>query len=497
MNIKICLLILLPLAGVAQNTIGGAKITVPEAEVKRQSQFLTAEKERLLNHNEKALELYKKFTYDFPSVDAGWYGLARTQTALRDLPSALESIGKAVALTPNNEWYLVYQADLFEKTGRIGDAVKTYENLVKLFPNTPEFYEQLAYLSLKNEDPKRGLKALDKWEGLVGIREEIIFKRHVIFVGLGDLKKAATEYKRLADAFPNEVKYRLELAAYLDKIGDKTGARQAYEEVLRKQPENATAKMALATGESGSDAAKLQTYRALFDDPMVPIDEKVKALMPFFPKLSTADGASLQKTILELGALLEKHHADDAKAWSLSGDLFYHLNRPSEALERYRKCIQLNPTVFAVWDNTLDLLLSQGQFDEMLSTAEKAMDAFPNQPKAYYYYGIAANIKGRSADALGQLEQGLLMVSGNQALRLDMLDQIGLALMGKKDFEAAITRYQKALPLGGDQHPGILEHLGDALAITGKTTEAVEYWKKANAIRPSPALEQKIASGKM
>lgn len=485
------------MAVTAQNTIGGVKITVPEAEVKRQSQFLNAEKERLLNHHEKALELYKKFTYDFPSVDAGWYGLARTQTAMRDLPAALESIGKAVALSPNNEWYLVYQGDLYEKTGRIGDAVKTYETLVKLFPETPEFYEQLAYLSLKNEDPRRALKALDKWEDLVGIREEIVFKRHVIFVGLGEMKKAATEYKRLADAFPGEVKYRLELAAFLDKIGDKTGARQTYEEVLRRQPENATAKMALAIGEGGSDATKLMSYRSLFDDPKVPIDEKVKALMPFFPKLNTAEGINLKQPVLELGALLEKHHADDAKAWSLSGDLFYHLNMPLEALDRYRKCIRLNPTVFAVWENTLELLLSQGKFDEMLLTAEKAMDAFPNQPKAYYYYGVAANVKGRPDDALGQLEQGLLMVSGNQALRLDMVDQIGLALMGKKEFETAITRYQKALPLGGDQHAGILEHLGDALAITGKNTEAVEYWKKAYAIQRSPSLEQKIASGKM
>ena len=497
MKFKICLLILFPMAVAAQNTIGGVKITVPEAEVKRQSQFLIAEKERLLNHNEKALELYKKFTYDFPAVDAGWYGLARTQTAMHDLPSALESIGKAVALSPDNEWYLVYQGDLFEKTGRIGDAVKTYETLVKLFPETPEFYEQLALLSLKNEDPKRALKALDKWESLVGIREEIVFKRHVIFVGLGEMKKAAAEYKRLADAFPAEVKYRLELAAFLEKLGDKPGARQAYEEVLRYQPENATAKMALATEEGGSDASKLRAYRSLFDDPKVSIDEKVKALMPFFPKLNSAGGGELKQPILELGALLEKHHADDAKTWSLSGDLFYHLNMPQEALDRYRKCIQLNPSVFAVWENTLELLLSQGNFDELLTTAEKAMDAFPNQPKAYYYYGVAANIKGRPDDALGQLDQGLLMVSGNQALKLDIIDQIGLALMGKKEFETAISRYKKALSVGGDQHAGILEHLGDALAITGKNSEAVDYWKKAYGIQRSPSLEQKIAAGKM
>ena len=159
------MLVLFPILLSAQNTFGGVKNTIPEAEVKRQSQFLMAERERLLNHNDKALELYKKFTYDNPNNDAGWYGLARTYTSLKELPIALDAIGKAVILSPENQWYSVYQADLFEKVGRLSEAVMVYENLLKRFPETPEFYEQLAYLSLQNEDPKRALKALENGTG--------------------------------------------------------------------------------------------------------------------------------------------------------------------------------------------------------------------------------------------------------------------------------------------------------------------------------------------
>jgi len=145
----------------------------------------------------------------------------------------------------------------------------------------------------------------------------------------------------------------------------------------------------------------------------------------------------------------------------------------------------------------LTLLATQGNYDEMLVTAEKAMDAFPNQPKAYFYYGAAANIKGRQDDAIAQLEQGLLMTAGNTSLRFDIIDQIGLAYLGKKDFAGAITRYEQSLLKGGDQHPGILEHLGDAYSLQGQGSQAVEYWKKANSIRRSPGLEQKISAGKL
>ena len=481
----------------AQNTYGGVKTTIPEAEVKRQSQFLIAERERLLNHNDKALELYKKFTYDNPGNDAGWYGLARTHTSLKDFPNALDAIGKAVALSPVNQWYSIYQADIFEKVGRMKDAVAVYEALVKRFPGTPEFYQQLAYLSLQNEDPKGALKALEKWEDLVGINEEISFKKHIVYVGLGDLKKAGIELKKLSDANPAELKYRQDLAEFYDKIGDKTNARLAYEEILRRDGDHAVARMALAGAKGSSNDVKFAAMRPLFDDPKVPIDEKIKAIMPFIKEMEVMGSAELTQNLLDLAALLEKNHPDEAKTWSLSGDLFYHANRPAEALDRYQRCLQLNPTVFAVWDNTLTLLATQKSFDEMLNTADRAIEAFPNQPKAYFYYGVAANIKGRPDEALAQLEQGILMTTNNAGLRLDIIDQIGLALMAKKDFSGASARYEQSLNKGGDQHPGILEHLGDALSLQGQSAQAIDYWKKANAIRRSAVLEQKISAGKL
>ncbi|MBK8196000.1 MAG: tetratricopeptide repeat protein [Lewinellaceae bacterium] len=132
----------------------------------------------------------------------------------------------------------------------------------------------------------------------------------------------------------------------------------------------------------------------------------------------------------------------------------------------------------------------------MLQTAEQAMDAFPNQPRAYWYFGLAANEKGRYDDALSQLEQALLMTGNNQGLKLDIIDQVGRALIGKKDFTGARSRYEQVLTKGGDKHPGILEHYGDVLFGSGDAGKALDYWRKANAIRKSPELEQKIASGK-
>jgi len=493
------LCILLPAAVLrAQNTIGGTASIVPEAEVERQTSFVAAERERLLEHWDKAIQLYQKFVYDNPSHDAAWYGLARAFGGKKDLSAALEAIGKAVTLAPDNEWYRVQQAAFYEQLDRPKDAALIFEALTKQYPRRPEFYQRLAYLSVLAGDPKSGLKALERLELLTGLTPEIADQRHLIYVALGDDRRATAELQRLIVAYPDELKYRHRLAKFYTSIQDEAKARQIYAEILRRRPDDPVAQLAVVhQGKSSTDLTYLTSLQLLFADPKISIDTKVQEILPFFPKLDAGTDAALTQKMLELGDLLEKTHPKEAKAWSLSGDLRYHANQPAAALERYRQCLQLNPKVFAVWENTLTILAEQKGYDELLRTAEKAIDLFPNQPKAYYFYAVAATEKGQPDAALSQLEQAMLMVGNNRALRLDLLDQTGLARLKKKDWEGAVAHYAATLAQGGDQHPGILEHYGDALSQAGQREPARLQWQKAQTLRPSPALEQKLNPGKL
>lgn len=480
----------------AQNTIGGVAKTVPEAEVDRQSAFIDAERERLLGHYDKAVEGYKQFLYNNEDNAAAWYGLARTYGEQNDLVKALDAASKATAIDNTNEWYQIYQADLYEKAGQVDDAIHIYQGLTKRFPQTPDFFQRLAYLSVLAGKPKDGLKALDQLEKLTGITEETADKKHLIYLGMGDTKKAAAELQKLADTYPHRLEYRHHLAKFYEDTGDKKAARQVYEDILKRDPDDPVAQIAVLE-KSGSDLAYLQSLKPLFSDPGISIDAKIKELLPYFDKINSGLAPGVEAALLELGQLTVTAHPKDPKAWSLSGDLLYHTNHPDEALQRYQTCIQLNPTVFSVWENTLAILLEQKNYDELYRTAEKAMDDFPNQAVAYYYYGVAATEKGRFDDAISQLEQATLMAGNNLPLRLDIIDQIGLALLRKKDFTGAATRYEQAMGKGGDKHPGILEHYGDALFQLGEREKALLFWQKAFKIAPNTSLEQKISTGKL
>lgn len=477
----------------AQNTIGGAKTLIPEEEVIRQSKFLDAERERLLGHWDNAVEQYKRFTYDNPGNDAGWYGLARTYSAKNDPANALDAIAKAIAIDPDNQWYKVFQADAFEKDGRSKDAAEVYSVLAKRFPQNPEYLRKLAYFSVLTGEPKVGLKALDRLEEINGVTEETSNKKQVIYIALGDNKKAAAELQKLADAYPAHLEFRHRLAQFYDSIGDAVNAKRVYEDILRRSPNDPVAKIAvLDKPKNSSDVTYLQSLKPLFGNAQVSMDAKLKEVLPFFAKINSPNpDPALLETLLDLGNLLETAHPNDAKALSFTAAVLYQSNRKSEALEKYRQCLRLNPNVFGAWDNTLSILEEQHNYDEMLKVAEQAIDAFPNQAKGYYYYGVAATEKGLYDDAIAQLEQASLM-AGNAPIRLDILDQSAVASFRKKDLPAATTKFEQALTKGGDKHPGILQHYGDLLYQKGDKTGAVTNWQKAYDLTKDPVILQKI-----
>ncbi|MFM8371963.1 MAG: tetratricopeptide repeat protein [Bacteroidota bacterium] len=449
-RLSIFSLLLIPDFSGAQNTIGGVQTLVPEAEVKRQSQFLNAERERLLGRWDKALEAYKEIVFDYPDNDAAWYGLARTWSAKDDVVNAANAIAQAVKLSPENQWYILYQADLYERNGRNRDALETYEAIVRKFPDNPEYHEKLAYLALLNEDPRRALKALDKLESLQGITAKSTAQKHLIYKGLGDMKKAAEVYIKLVSTYPENPDYRHQLADFYEQSGDKAAARKVWEETLQKFPDDPLARISLAQATGGTDAQYLASVKPLFGDPKVGIDAKIKDLMPFLSRLESGKDPSLANSLTELGAILEKTHPDEAKAWSVSGDILYLSGNDAGALEKYKRCIQLNAGVFSVWRNALNILESRKDFPEMMDIAEKALDLFPNQPEAYLLYGQAANGLKKHDDALAQLNQAVLMTGNNAPLRARILECAGDAWLGKGNREKARESYRKALEIASN-----------------------------------------------
>jgi tetratricopeptide (TPR) repeat protein len=523
---------------VAQVSDQAQAVRISEADIQLQDKYLAAVVQQQIGKLDGAVKLFQEVLDKNPKCDACAFQMSRLYDQMQKPQQAVEMAQKAVQIDPKNKWYQMHLAETYEKTGKDKEALKAYEALLasRAFGDdyVEELYYRIAYTQVRLGEPQKAIKMLDELEKRAGVDEDISQKKHDIYVVLNDPKKAAAELKKLADAFPQTVEYQHLAAEYFLTIGDKASANALYERVLKIEPNDSKAQMALAgkktppsvSSGGSTDANFLLSLRDLFGKTNIQIDEKIKTILPYVAKIGEGKDRGLAVAGLELADILVKTHANDAKAFALHADMLFHNGRPNEALAQYKKCLELNKTVYAVWEQRMAIEEELGLYDDLLKSSEQASDLFPNQSLAFYYNGLANERKGRFSDAVSALEQAVLMSAKKPLLKRDALTELGVTYSKSKTYDKSDKAFEDALKLevkspmtlfryanalvGRDDAkaktlaaqaaampnlpPSVIEAFGDYLFKSGDKDRALAEWQRAKSLgSKSVVLEKKIA----
>lgn len=451
---------------------GRAQAQVSEDDIKLQELLVDANREKLIGNYDNAIALLKEILKKDARNDAVSYELARIYEAVGDDEKAVKAIQDAVEWAPGNPWYFKFQASLFQKMNRNREAAEAFRQVTRLEPEDPYNYYRWAYFLVLANDISGALKVYDELEKKTGLNEEIIRRKHALYVGIGDNKKAARELERLAAAYPSDTEYRLLLAEFYSQSGDQDKAMAAYREILKLDPNHAKAQLALAgkPEQASDEILYLQSLEPVFRNPEADINLKIGKLMPFITKVADTGNRQLADAALALTAIIEQVHPFDAKGFSASGDLLYYSGRRLEALEKYRKTLELDDTVFLVWEQVMHIYQEEKDFDKLLGFSERAMDFFPNQAIAYYFFGLAAHELGKSRDALPVLQEALLVAGNNGPLKMDIQGLLGLVYNSLGQTERSVQAFEAALGLN-PQSPEVLSNYAFTLAERNENLE--------------------------
>ena len=213
-----------------------------------------------------------------------------------------------------------------------------------------------------------------------------------------------------------------------------------------------------------------QNLEPVFRQTDVNIDLKIGQLMPFITKVADNGDRQLADAALALTSIIEQVHPFDPKGFSASGDLLYYSGRPAEALKKYQKTLELDDTVFLVWEQVMNIYKDQKDYSKLLDFSERAMDFFPNQGKAYYLFGLAAHELGKNKEALSALQQALLIAGNNGPLKMDVQSQLGLVYHSLGQTERSVQAFEAALALN-PQDPDVLCNYASTLTERSENLE--------------------------
>jgi protein O-mannosyl-transferase len=153
-----------------------------------------------------------------------------------------------------------------------------------------------------------------------------------------------------------------------------------------------------------------------------------------------------------------------------------------QAIDHYRRAVDLRPDYAEAHYNLGRLLVEKGQLDDAIAHYEKAVAINPADAEAQNNLGVSLFGIGRADDAIAHYQKALEI----QPDYAEASCNLAGALIGKGDLDGAIAGYTACLAAIPDQEDARY-NLASALFLRGRTDEAIVQYQKVLLVHPDSA----------
>lgn len=454
------------------------------------SQLIDAKRYEITGDTEKAEENYREYIDRYPEVATSYFELSRILAQKQQFDDAVRNSKKAVELDPDNLWYQLYLAELYQLLGNYRESIDLYENIIKKDPDNMDYYYQLAALYLSDERYLEAVDVYDRIEKKIGVSEEISMQKERIFLGLKKYDRAEEELLNLVDAYPEDSKYLSILAEFYLSNGQQEKALETYKKIVQIDPDNPYIHMSLADyyRKTGDKEKAFEELKLGFANPDLDMDTKVNILLSFYSinQLYT----DLKDEAFTLAEILVKTHPNDAKSHSVYADLLLQDKKLGEAREEFLKVVTLDSSRYVIWEEVMQLDLQLEKFEHMRDFGKTVIELFPEQPIPYLLLGIANYQLKDYNTAINNLNTGSKLVVNNDLLLSQFYMYLGDSYHAVNNPDESDKAYEKSLAIS-DTNAYVLNNYSYYLSLRNKNLDKAEQMaKKAVTLeKDNPSFE--------
>ncbi len=423
---------------VAQNTPSSAA-SQPQPEIKTEASPRKVDKAAAYYHYTMA-HMYEEM------VTA--YG--RSDLAVK----ATEEYRLAIEADPSSEFLTAALAELYVKTGRIADAVKEAQDILKRDPKNLEAHKLLGRIYLRSLGDMPGGNGSDNI-----------------------LKLAIDQYEQITKLDPSSVDDHLLLGRLYRLNNDLQKSEGELKTAIKLDPnsEEAVTTLAMLYTDEGDTARALKVLSSIPDSARS-------------AKLYAALGAAYEQRKDYKSAIDAYKHAivlDRDNLDSIRGLAENYLNdgQLDKSLEQYKVIADSNPEDAQTYIRIAEIYRRQGKYDQALENLKRADTLVPDTMDVPYSMAAVYQAQGRYDEAT-KLLQDLLKktekaeTGGSQADRNNraiFIERLGMIYRDQQNYTAAVDTFRKMLLLGDENARSGYQEIID-------TYREAKQWPQATAV---------------
>ena len=390
--------------------------------------------------------LYKKCLELNPKSGVVNFELSGIYLNLNQPKKALEYANIAVAISPDNEWYLANLALMYKENENHKKSAAVFSKLIEIKPEKTPYLFSFTEELLNDSKYKKALKALDKIEEKIGISDDLSIQKHQIYIYLKDKKNATRELEKLVAFNPENIRGLGLLAEYYQNINKTSESKSILDKMMLIDSSNGLVRLSLFQY-FYKNRESLKAYNELLNVMnSLEVENNLKKQMLLQISYDDKSPYNIDQ-ICELAESFLKSDFKNSEVLLLLGNLKMHQRKEDTACFYIRESLKINPLPFEAWTQLISSTLSRKKLGVTVRDSKNALESHPNQPFLYLALGIALNQEKNFDSAVEFLKKGKKLVFNDSFLESDFTQQIGDAYYGLKKFKIAFDYYEMSLAL--------------------------------------------------
>ena len=374
--------------------------------------FLEFVCEREKGNNDAAFDLLRHCVEIDSTRSEAWFYLAQYYAALKDKDTSLAYAKRAAELDPDNTTYLETLAQAYMGQRDFQQAAETLEKLYDKSRDRDDVLGMLIQLYEQLEAYDKAIDALSRLEVMEGKSERLSYAKSQLYTQKGDKKAAIAEMKLLADQYPNDNGYRCLYANTLYQNGQQTKAVALYEGILKEEPDNRMAQMAMLAyyhDEKDTLRQNRMTERVLLNKNTT-LQDRLALMRQVIAESEQQGGDSTR--VLQLFHRMLAMPDTEADVAIFCATYMNLKKMPQDSIRPVlERALEIAPDNAAARLQLVSYAWREEDQDRVIALCQDARQYNPDEMAFYYYQGIAYYQKEQLDDALNAFQNGISVIN--------------------------------------------------------------------------------------
>lgn len=407
--------------------------------------YVEAIKQKILGNYGDALEYFEQCVKVRPESDGSYFQMAQIVLNNGDTKNAKKYLGKALTLDNKNVWYLMMLAGIYYQEKNLDSTIICYEKAVKYFPDKESLQVTLGNLYSENKNYERAINVFNALDSKYGVNESSTVSAIKNLMEEKKYDEALIKAKMLVKEYPDEILYSGMMAEIYRGKGESEKAREIYDQILEKNPDNAQVQLSLCDfllKEKSYDEFFLFLNTVNLNN-KISIQDKISLIVRLMDQseIVKEKGDNIMLAVM----VLEANYKDDDILLLLRPELLIKLNKLDEAAVRLEEIIKIQPDNYYAWEKLLLVYLQMKDYDKLLSKGEECTTRFNRSFVAKILYANGAIENGKYPTAFEELRKAEILAGDNKDSLLQVLTMRADAYYRMKDYKKAFEIFEQAL----------------------------------------------------